>query len=310
MTREDELMAAHRQAELGRHRSLLTRWLTGAFRGSRPSRIEPLGPVAPGAVSLRYGGHATVLAKYHGCALVMDPMLGHWLGPVRRAVDPGLSVAELAAVEVVLISSGLVDHLHVPTLDKLPRTATLVVPAGCAARVSSLGFSRVVELTVGADLVTAQVRVVAVDAGVPGALGYAVTGPGPSLALFGQASLKGDLGRGIEGAPDVAILPIGGFWPLSFRERHMSPLDALCAFDRLGAGAMIPIRHGNFPLSYEHLDEPLRWLLELAAEHGIKNLWPLEPGQSVLATVSAGHSARVTVSSVPQPDASQVHRAA
>ena len=35
--------------------------------------------------------------------------------------------------------------------------------------------------------------------------------------------------------PDIALLPIGGFWPRSFRARHMSPLDALYAFGAASA---------------------------------------------------------------------------
>ena len=44
----------------------------------------------------------------------------------------------------------------------------------------------------------------------------------------------------------------------------MSPLDALYAFEDLRARLLVPIHHGAFPLSYERLDEPVRWLIELA----------------------------------------------
>ena len=67
------------------------------------------------------------------------------------------------------------------------------------------------------------------------------------------------------------MLPIGGFYPTSFRNRHMSPLDALYAFEDLRARLLVPIHHGAFPLSYERLDEPARWLTELASARGVRD---------------------------------------
>lgn len=51
----------------------------------------------------------------------------------------------------------------------------------------------------------------------------------------------------------------------------MSPLDALYAFEDLRARLLVPIHHGAFALSYERLDEPARWLIELAASRGIRD---------------------------------------
>jgi hypothetical protein len=63
--------------------------------------------------------------------------------------------------------------------------------------------------------------------------------------------------------PDVALLPIAGYEPASFREEHMSPLDAVYAFEDLGARVLIPTSYGSFPLSYEPLGAPLEWLHEI-----------------------------------------------
>ena len=51
----------------------------------------------------------------------------------------------------------------------------------------------------------------------------------------------------------------------------MSPLDALYAFEDLRARLLVPIHHGAFPLSYERLDEPVRWLTELASTRGVRD---------------------------------------
>jgi L-ascorbate metabolism protein UlaG (beta-lactamase superfamily) len=97
-------------------------------------------------------------------------------------------------------------------------------------------------------------------------------GDGPSVYLCGDSGyFSGFADLGERFAPDIAALPIGGFLPTSFRERHMSPLDALYAFEDLRARMLIPIHHGAFALSYERLDEPARWLVELAKQRGVRD---------------------------------------
>ncbi len=234
-------------------------------------------PVTAGQLAITFGGHATVLARYEKLAIAFDPMLGRWVGGVRRAVEPGLAPGDLDDVGLILISHRHADHLHRPTLKRLPRTATVVVPAGAAAWVSRLGFARVVELQPGADLELRGVQVIAAptshgDDDLARGLAYVVRGDGPSMYLCGDSGyFSGFAEVGARYAPDLALLPIGGFVPASFRERHMSPLDALFAFEDLRARLFVPIHHGAFALSYEKLGEPARWLVELAKARGVRD---------------------------------------
>jgi L-ascorbate metabolism protein UlaG (beta-lactamase superfamily) len=178
---------------------------------------------------------------------------------------------------LILISHRHADHLHVRTLRRMPRAATVVVPAGAASWVSSLGFARVIELQAGSDLELRGVQVIAAAAShgdheLARGLSYVVRGPGPTLYLCGDSGyFSGFADIGERFAPDIAMLPIGGFMPSSFRARHMSPLDALYAFEDLRARLLVPIHHGAFALSYERLDEPVRWLLELAQTRGMRD---------------------------------------
>jgi L-ascorbate metabolism protein UlaG (beta-lactamase superfamily) len=113
-------------------------------------------------------------------------------------------------------------------------------------------------------------------------LSYIVRGDGPTLYVCGDSGyFSGFSDVGARFTPDIACLPIGGFVPASFRERHMSPLDALFAFEDLRARLLVPIHHGAFALSYERLDEPARWLAELALARGVaERLLVLAPGQT------------------------------
>jgi L-ascorbate metabolism protein UlaG (beta-lactamase superfamily) len=285
--RAAELVKLHRSIPVERYRSLVGHWIARWFRPPRPARHDPPPTVASGQVAITFGGHATVLARYENVSLVFDPMLGRWVGGARRAVEPGLAPGDLSDVQLVLISHRHADHMHMPTLAKLPRTATVVAPTGAAVDLSPLGFARVVELQPGSDLEMRGVQVVACatshgDRELARGLSYVVRGSGPSVYLCGDSGyFSGFADVGARFAPDVAMLPIGGFVPASFRRRHMSPLDALYAFEDLRSRLLVPIHHGAFALSYERLDEPARWLLELASGRGMReHVLVMTPGQT------------------------------
>jgi L-ascorbate metabolism protein UlaG (beta-lactamase superfamily) len=292
--RAGELAKLHRTIPVERYRSLVGHWIGRWFSPPVPAQHEAAPPVEAGQVVVTFGGHATVLARYPQLSIAFDPMLGRWVGGVRRAVEPGLSPSDLDDVGLILISHRHADHLHVPTLKKLPRkTATIVVPAGAAAWVSALGFARVIELQPGADLELRGVQVIAFptahgDADLARGISYVVrpvpdsAEPAPSLYLCGDSGyFSGFSAIGERFAPDIAMLPIGGFFPQSFRNRHMSPLDALYAFEDLRSRLLVPIHHGAFALSYERLGEPVRWLLELASQRGVRDhVKVMAPGQS------------------------------
>ncbi len=274
--RAAELARLHRDIPVRRYRSLVGHWMARWFRAPRPAQLEPIPAIGDGELALTFGGHASVVARYPGLTVAFDPMLGRWIGGVRRAVEPGLAPGDFSDVGLILISHRHADHLHLPTLRRLPRTATLVVPAGAASWVGPLGFARVVELQPGSDLELRGVQVTATATAhgeheLARGLSYVLRGPGPSAFLCGDSGyFSGFAEIGARYAPDIAVLPIGGFMPTSFRTRHMSPLDALYAFEDLHARMLVPIHHGAFPLSYERLDEPVRWLVELATQRGLR----------------------------------------
>jgi len=171
---------------------LVGHWLGAWFRAPRAAQHQPVPPVGEGQLAITFGGHATVLARYHKLAIAFDPMLGRWVGGVRRAVEPGLAPGDFSDVGLILISHRHADHLHIPTLRRMPRTATIVVPAGAAAWVSSLGFARVVELQPGADLELRGIQVVAAatshgEGDLARGLSYVIRGGGPSVYVCGDS---------------------------------------------------------------------------------------------------------------------------
>ena len=91
--------------------------------------------------------------------------------------------------------------------------------------------------------------------------GYVVEGGGHSVYHSGDtAYFDGFREIGQRLKPEVALLPIGAYFPDSYRAVHTSPEEALRAFIELGAEQMVPMHYGTFRLGREPMDEPLKRL--------------------------------------------------
>ncbi|MEN8785490.1 MAG: MBL fold metallo-hydrolase, partial [Akkermansiaceae bacterium] len=69
----------------------------------------------------------------------------------------------------------------------------------------------------------------------------------------------------------LALLPIGAYDAPSGRDVHMNPEEALQAFEDLGAGWMVPMHYGTFPLGNEPPEEPVERLLKEARNRGLED---------------------------------------
>src|SRR5262250_640606 len=88
---------------------------------------QPLEPA--GGVSVTYVGHATVLVRVGGMSILTDPVYSSRLILPKRLVAPGVPLADLPPLDVVLVSHGHMDHLDVPTHRRLPKSGTVAVVA-------------------------------------------------------------------------------------------------------------------------------------------------------------------------------------
>jgi L-ascorbate metabolism protein UlaG (beta-lactamase superfamily) len=260
----------------------------------RPTRASPAAPVPhprPGALSVTFVGHATAMLTTAEARVLTDPLLANFLWGLRRAEAAALHADDAADVSLVLISHAHHDHLHLPSLRRLPRQATIVVPPRCEDLLAGAGFAAVEVLEPGEELVHRDLTVTAVAARHEGARGLARwRGAAGYVVRTGSVSAyyAGDTGYfsgfqeiGERLHPQVALLPIAGYEPLPMRASHMSPLDALYAFEDLGAEVLIPVGHSSFALGYEPLDEPLHWLTELASARGLgERLLALRHGET------------------------------
>ena len=235
---------------------------------------------AEGQMGVTFIGHASFFLQIGGLNIVIDPIFARWLFVLKRLRRPGLRIADLPAIDAVLVTHAHFDHLHRASLRAIARAARnksgqaplLIVPDNVSDLVFDLGFKNVVELAWWEELQLGKTRITATPAKHWGARvihdmhrgygGYVLRSGEHSIYHSGDTAYFdgfAEIGRRLD--PDVALLPIGAYHPESFRAVHASPEDALRGFVEMGARHMIPMHYGTFKLSQEPVDEPVQRLL-------------------------------------------------
>lgn len=238
-------------------------------------------------------GHATVLIEDAGVRILTDPLLTRRVAHLRRHGDcPDRTVA---GVDIAVISHLHLDHLHLPSLSRLPATADVIVPHGGGRLLRRLGRDRVHEVRLGEEIELRGIRVRAVPAAHDGrrgpwsrargpALGYVVTGE--RRTYFAGDT---DFFVGLTDLPpvDVALLPVAGWGP-TLGPGHMDPGRAAMALALLRARHAIPIHYGTYwPLGLRRTSfaEPgQRFESAAAAEAPGVQVHVVEPGEAVEVT--------------------------
>lgn len=119
--------------------------------------------------------------------------------------------------------------------------------------------------------------------------GYVISSAdGPAIYHAGDTAYFSDfseIARRLH--PEIALLPIGAYFPDSYRSVHTSPEEAVRAFLDLQSDVMIPMHYGTFRLGQEPMEEPLPRLLGAAARADVLDrVVPLAEGESWTSTES------------------------
>jgi L-ascorbate metabolism protein UlaG (beta-lactamase superfamily) len=246
--------------------------------------------LTPGQVALTWIGHASFLVQFTDLNVLIDPNFANWLFLLKRIKHAGLKLKDLPPVDVVLLTHAHFDHFHRPTLRKLPAPKIAVMPWGMGDLARGLGFDTVVELRWWETFSRGDWKVTLTPAKHWGARrlldhhrgygGFLLEHQGRRVYHAGDSAyFEGFKEIGHRHRPDIALLPIGAYFPESFRKVHMGPDEAVKVFRELHARWLVPMHFGSFKLSFEELDEPPRWLQEIAHRDGLnRHLRILEEG--------------------------------
>ena len=243
-----------------------------------------------GELGVTFIGHASFFVQIGGQSVMIDPNFARWLFVLKRLRRPGLRIADLPAIDLVLVSHAHFDHLHRQSLRTIARQTrrqtgtapTLVVPHHLFDLVSDLGYEQIVELEWWNTYRHGTLDITHVPSRHWGARiikdshrgygGYVLRSGKHSVYHAGDtAYFNGfrEIGRRL--SPELALLPIGAYNPEQFRNVHTSPADATRAFVDLKSRWMVPMHYGSFRLSHEPIEEPLQLLERAALAAGVKD---------------------------------------
>jgi len=246
-------------------------------------------------------GHSSFLLQVNGRKLLVDPVFSKRLILLRRQRRPGTVVEQLPAIDMVLLTHAHMDHLDMASLRRViratrrltGRTPEVIVPRGVEDLVERLGFSQVHGLSWWEQIEVQGLKVTMTPCKHWGARmfrdthrgygGYVIEGGGQSVYHSGDtAYFDGFHEIGERLKPEVALLPIGAYFPDSYRSVHTSPEEAVRAFVELGAQKMVPMHYGTFRLGREPMEEPVLRLEAEATRLGIKDrIKILEEGETM-----------------------------
>jgi len=241
-------------------------------------------PVFPklntGQVAVTWIGHASFLIQFTDLNVLVDPNFANWLFLLKRIKRSGFKISDLPPIDLVLLTHAHFDHFHKPTLRRLPHPKIGVMPSGVGDLAMDLGFARIIELERWESFSHNDWQVTLTPSKHWGARtlrdmhrgygGFILEHQGRRIYHAGDSAyFHGfkEIGRRLP--PEIALLPIGAYYPETFRRVHMGPDQAIKAFKDLGAHWLVPMHYGTFKLSFEEMEEPPRWLLELAQKEGL-----------------------------------------
>ena len=233
-------------------------------------------------------GHATMLVQADGLNILTDPVFSNRASPVQfagppRAQPPGLSIAQLPPIDVVLISHNHYDHLDIDTVKALanvaPSATLFIVPLGLKVWFKNIGITNVKELDWWESVTVKGVEfnLTPVQHWSARGLGdrsqtlwggWAVFGPDMHWYFSGDTGYSQDFTdtqkrfasrqtTALGGGFDIALIAVGAYEPRWFmKEQHVNPAEAVQIHKDLKAKRSVGVHWGTFELTDEPLDQP------------------------------------------------------
>lgn len=265
----------------GRSLGWIARKLLLPARRHPPTPFQPLEAAMlhqpPNSLRATWLGHSTVLLQLDTLTILTDPVFSQRIGPVsfagpRRLAPLPVTPEALPRIHLVLISHDHYDHLDKASIQRLIAHSNplFLVPLGVAPLLHAWGSRRVVELDWWEYVEYAGIRFHCTPARHFSGRGLTDRNRRLWASWYIEAAnhriyFAGDTGFGQHfreirqrlGPPHLVLMPIGAYQPRWFmQEVHVSPEEALQAFQELEGAHLLPIHWGTFDQADEGLQEP------------------------------------------------------
>ncbi|MFH0735320.1 MAG: MBL fold metallo-hydrolase [bacterium] len=250
-------------------------------------------------ISLAWIGQSTVLINFYGKIILTDPVLfdrigvyffGSSIGPARLT-PPALTIDEMPKPDIILLSHAHMDHMDYPTLDeitaKFPNQIDVVVAYLTKDVIEDLPWKSLTVLDWKDFAVINEMKITAYEVKHFGwrypwekdrSRGFFKDGRSFNSYLIEYKDKKvffgGDMAYSnkldilSEKEPDIAIMPIGAYYPWKFN--HCNPEEALQMAVNMKAKYFIPIHTKTFAQGREPFSEPIERMLNAAKDFNIK----------------------------------------
>lgn len=251
-------------------------------------------------------GHVSVLLQVHGLNILTDPVWSQRASPVqfagpKRVRAPGVALADLPPIDLVLVSHNHYDHLDIETVGALVAThdPLIITPLGNEAiilktvpdaNVRAVDWDEVIEfkgVKIDCEPVSHWSARGLGDYNEALWCGFTVIVPQGKIFFNGDSGFS--TGWWVErlttkhGKIDAAMLPIGAYAPRWFMiDSHMDPDESVRVFQMLGQPLSIGFHWGTFQLTDEPMMEPKERLEAAVKREGIDpaRFRTLDPGES------------------------------
>ncbi len=269
-----------------------------------PAAANAQGAAAPAMQpAITWVGHATMLVQAGGLNVLTDPVFSQRASPVqfagpKRAQPPGLALADLPRIDVVLISHNHYDHLDTNSVIALAQQTggapLFLVPLGVKDWFAKLGITTVQELdwwdstqVQGVEFNFTPVQHWSArstgDRSQTLWGGWAVLGADAHWYFSGDTGYSADFidtqkrfaGRqsaALGGGFDMALIAVGAYEPRWFmKDQHVNPAEAVQIHKDLQAKRSVGVHWGTFELTDEPLDQPPKDLAAARKAAGLQD---------------------------------------
>ena len=244
-------------------------------------------------------GHSTLIVEIDGLRVLIDPVWAEYasIAPVvgpKRFYPPPLPLAELPAVDVVLLSHNHYDHLDRAMIRELARRDTrFIVPLGVATPLEHWGVreNQVAEFDWWESVTVGPLTMTAVparhfsgrgirDQGQSLWCGWTLITDQHRVYYSGDTAMQDafvEIGERL-GPFELTVIEAGAYDAL-WADVHLGPEQAVRAHQLVRGDVMLPVHWGLFDLAIHGWTEPIERVLVAASAAGVRVAAPRPGGR-------------------------------